>query len=474
MTRRDVFCVRTTALSLLLTAVIAARPAAADGEPMRAPVPEAPQATNSSGTPDLAVEETAEVLDDGSAAPDPHAEDESPALTPEEIERLERALARDLAQGNPTAADPGASNAAVGIPGVAAQSMFTSAVSGLVQNMNPEISLILDVAGAWFSDDNVRQLGGHDPQRTGFTLQQLELAAGASVDPFFRFDTNLVFTQFGVEIEEAYGTTTGLPLNLQARVGQFLTRFGRTNATHPHSWHFIDQVWLIGKFFGAEGNRGLGAELSWLSPLPWFAELVLSVNDASGDCCARSYLGGAPLSVRSPSDLLVTGALKQYFPFDDDWSLLWGLSGQSGPNPTGLGNRTEIFGTDLYLRYRPVEEPGRSSLSLQAEAMLRRRQVPRDVWMDLGYYAQLVYQFALQYEVAARAEGVSGVTDDPLDPSWADFAQRYSLSATYYPSHFSRLRAQVASTSPVVGDAWIWAAMVSVEVLVGAHGSHRY
>ena len=55
------------------------------------------------------------------------------------------------------------------------------------------------------------------------------------VDPYFRFDSNLVFSQFGVEIEEAYATTLDLPANLQVRAGQFLTRFGRINATHPHA-----------------------------------------------------------------------------------------------------------------------------------------------------------------------------------------------------------------------------------------------
>lgn len=385
--------------------------------------------------------------------------------TPEEVQELMKALEADQAASTPLPGLPEVEGALEGA---------LSATTQAFQSMNPDIALILDVAGAWFSQDKTLQLGGHDPSKTGFTLQQLELAAGASVDPFFRFDANLVFSQFGVEVEEAYATTLGLPWALQLRAGQFLTRFGRQNPTHPHSWSFVDQPLVLGKMFGSEGSRGLGAEVSWLSPLPWYAELVVSATSADGECCARSFYGADDLGTDTPADLLYTAALKQFFPLGDDWSLLWGLSTQLGPNPTGRGNRSEIYGTDLYLRWRPTNDPDRTSVSLQAEALLRRRQVPGDVLTDAGYYAQVVWQLLRQWELGARAEGVSGVADDYLDPGWPGFAQRYSVEAAFYPSHFSRLRAQGAVSLPPDGGDPIWAAMLSLEVLVGAHGSHTY
>src|SRR5688572_18289599 len=201
-----------------------------------------------------------------------------------------------------------------------ADNAVSRAVDAVNDALNLKIAVILDVAAAYFSDEPL-QLGGHDPSRTGFTFQQLELSIGASIDPYFRFDSNIVFSQFGVEVEEAYATSLALPWGLQLRAGQFLTRFGRINASHPHSWQFADQPLIIGKFFGSEGNRGLGGEISWLSPLPWYVELIGSVSDAGGDCCARSYFGGGDLGVRGIDDFLYTLALKQFFPFDDEWSL---------------------------------------------------------------------------------------------------------------------------------------------------------
>src|SRR5690606_12213088 len=110
-----------------------------------------------------------------------------------------------------------------------------------LQSLNPDISLVADVAVAYFSDAEHLQSGAHDPRETGFNLQQLEMSIGKAVDPYFRMDANLVFGELGVEIEEVYATTLALPWNLQARAGRFLTRVGRLNATHPHAWDFVDQ-----------------------------------------------------------------------------------------------------------------------------------------------------------------------------------------------------------------------------------------
>jgi hypothetical protein len=406
------------------------------------------------------------------AADDDVVVDEA-ALSAEELEAIARAVGADAALDESPAAESE-------MPSTTA---FTQGAMRFFQSMNPDMSLILDVAGALFSTPTNIQTGAHDPRVMGFNLQQLELHVASNVDPFFRFEANIVFAQFGVEVEEAYATTLALPFQLQARAGQFLTRFGRMNPTHPHSWSFADQPLVLGKFFGSEGNRGLGAELSWLTPLPWYVELVASTTSAAGECCARSYFGGTDLGVRSPLDVLATVALKQFVPFGEDFSAFVGVSAQSGPNPNGRMSRTELFGTDVYLRYRPVDSPGRTAIALQTEALVRRRQVPGGVLSDAGFYAQLIAQFMLQWELALRVEGVTGVLDDPLDPEWTGLRTRTSVQATYYPSHFSRIRLQGAYGTP--GDGLspahetlitdpVWSCFIALEFLVGAHGAHQF
>ncbi len=341
------------------------------------------------------------------------------------------------------------------------------------QDLNPDLSFIADVALAAYQLEKPLLVGGHDPTKNGFNLQQLELAIGGAVDPYFRFDANLVFSQFGVEIEEVYATTLMLPWNLQLRAGQFLTRFGRLNASHPHAWAFADQTLVLGKFFGGEGNRGLGAELSVLLPLPWSVEVYGSLTDASGESSARSFFGGSDASVKGPADFQTTVAVKQFFPLSDNWSLALGGSAAFGPNASGHGNRSEIYGADLYLKYRPVTHGSYVILSLDAEWLLRRRQVPDAVLQDQGLYAYLFFRFARRFAVAGRYELVTGVEADPLDPEWSGIRQRAAGNLTFWPTEFSRLRLQYTYDRPS-WRAGYHGVVLALEFAVGAHGAHKF
>lgn len=346
--------------------------------------------------------------------------------------------------------------------------------------LNPDTSLIADFAAAAFSDDAHLQTGAHDPQRNGFNLQALELSLGAAVDPYFRFDSHIAFDLEGVDVEEAYGTTLGLPFRLQARLGQFLNRFGRLNASHPHAWNFADQPFALGRVFGAEGNKGLGAELSWLTPLPWYVELVGASTMAEGDETNRSFLGSTERRVRGPQDLQLLAAAKQFFPLSDDWSLAWGLSGAFGPNPSGPGNRSAVYGSDVYLKYRPITDQSSLVLSLTSEWYYRRRQVPNDIVQDVSSYSELFLRFSERWATAARYEhgtapfGTGGKTiSDALDPEWTASRKRASLSLTHYPSEFSRFRLQISRDMP----GWrsgIWAGFLTAELAIGAHGAHAF
>jgi hypothetical protein len=395
-------------------------------------------------------------------------EDAPQPATDDDMTEILKALGQDAAARE----DAGAAPAALPAP------VAGSAGSGLMPTraLNPAIALIGDFALAWFSDDEPTQRGGHDPTETGFNLQQLELSLMAAIDPYFRFDANIVFGLFGVEVEEAYGTTLALPWNLQARAGQFLSRFGRLNNTHPHAWDFADQPLVSGKFFGSEGQRGLGLELSALLPLPWYVEVVGTALMPAGGANMRSFYGNDDLGVDHVDDLVYVVALKQFFPLTDDWSLAWGLSGAFGPNPTGRDNRSEIYGTDLFLKWRPIGRASYQEVSLEAELLLRRRQVPGGVLQDGGGFAQLVWRFDQRWATGARYEYLSGVAGDWLDPDEDDREQRAAVNVTFWPTEFSRLRVQYSASLP----AWredvdvVHAVFLTLELVAGAHGAHTF
>jgi hypothetical protein len=401
-----------------------------------------------------------------SAAPAPAGS--APALDPEEAAALDAALKAD-ASAAPTA---GGATSDPGVP---------SAGRSGTQSMNPDLSVIADVAGAYFSTDDNLQGGDHDPTKTGFNLQQLELSISSVVDPYFRLDANLVFAPDGVEIEEVYATTLDLPWRLQARAGQFLNRFGRLNSTHPHAWDFVDQPFAITRVFGGEGNRGLGVELSWLLPLSWYVELVGSTTDAEGEGTSRSFLGAEERTVNSLGDFEHMLALKQFFPLSDDWSLAWGLSGAFGPNPTGPDQHSQVYGTDLYLKWRPISYQSSQIVSLHAEWIYRRRQTPDGVLQDTEGFAALMWRFAARWAIAARYEYGSPAVDtdfdrspDYLDPEWTGARHRVAANGTFWPTEFSRIRLQASVDAPEWQRDPTFALFLALEVVAGAHGAHAF
>jgi hypothetical protein len=440
-------------LALLPSAATALAQTAPESPPSTPPAdpvpPQAPEPTSIQPAPDLAALQPA-------ASP--------PAEAPTDLSAIEAALARDAASSAGTPPTPSAS---------------PSSAAGAPQSMNPDLALIADFALAAFSPNSPHQTGDHDPQEPGFNLQQLELSFGAAVDPYFRFDSNIVFSLEGVEVEEAYATTLDLPFRLQARFGQMLTRFGRLNPTHPHVWDFVDQPFALGRIFGGEGNRGLGVELSYLTPLPWYVELVASGTRADGEGTARSFFGAENPGVGSPRDLLYVTAIKQFFPLSDDLSLFWGLSGAFGPNARGADRRTEVYGTDLYLKYRPISRENPVVVSLQSEWLYRHRQLETDSLHDTSGYAQALYRFAQRWSTAVRYEFGSpsydasgGRVSDELDPDWTRARQRWSLALTHYPTEFSRFRLQ-GSRDAGLGEP-VWAVFLAAEVATGAHGAHSF
>src|SRR2546430_13787185 len=153
------------------------------------------------------------------------------------------------------------------------------------------ISLSFDAlatAGTSTAND-IEQLqpGGHDPKQRGFTIQNLETTFEGKVDPYFRGQANIVLQidprgETTIEAEEAYLQTMSLPWNLQVKAGQFFTEFGRLNPTHPHTWDFVDQPLVNGRFLGEDGLRSAGGRISWLAPTPFYSELYMTVANSQG------------------------------------------------------------------------------------------------------------------------------------------------------------------------------------------------
>ncbi len=348
-----------------------------------------------------------------------------------------------------------------------------------LKSLNPKISLILDGALGWFTDrDHIRQ-AGHAPDDNGFTLQGLELAASASVDPYFRFD--LAFELSHLHLEEAYLTTLALPAGLQAKAGYFNAAFGRENPRHVHSWKFANPSLMHTRFLAEEHFAGLGLELSWLAPLPWYLLATVQMFDSRQAADLRSATFGrveltATGETDGPEDFVYLGRLENFFELGPDWSLLVGLSGAWGQSPYAPDDRATLYGVDAYLKWRPISSGhDQLAVALTLEYLVRDTQVPSDWVRDHGGYAQLDIQLSKRWLLGVRADNVAWRRGPSPDPqALGSWQWRGSAVVTFLPTHFSKIRLQYDAGHAQDLDAAYHAVFLQAEVSAGEHGAHRF
>ncbi len=363
------------------------------------------------------------------------------------------------------------------------------------QRFNPDISLNGLFAAGYFSEPDHLQFGAHDPNERGFTLQNLELTLTGAVDPFFRAEGHLIFGfedgESILEIEEVHMTTTGLPYGFQVMAGQFFTRFGRQNKQHPHAWQFVDQTIINTLMFGGDGLRNLGVQVSALLPLPFYLELIGSVQNSTGET-ASSFLSsseetfaGRPIleqAIDEGNDLLYMGRVEASFDLSETSSSVIGTSHLFGSNGTGLDTRTQIHGIDFFVKWKPtLAHNGWPFLILQGEAIQRSYQagaalvdsnlLPRETFKTEGFYIQSLYGFKRQWVTGIRF-GSADATD-PSDPRTGD-RWRVSPNLTFYPSEFSKIRFQYNYDRSDERNDPIHAVFVQYEFTIGAHAAHTF
>ncbi len=357
------------------------------------------------------------------------------------------------------------------------------------------LDALIAAGGSTVDPDVVSELqgGAHDPNRIGFSIQNIELALAGAVDPYFRADASIIFQidaegETVVELEEAYLTSLAMPGGLELKAGQFFTEFGRHNVQHPHRWAFVDQPVVASRLLGGDGLRSQGARLSWLATVPWYMELIGGLQNANGETVV-SFLstdeldgvGGYAHSGRETGqlrDLLFNSRWLNGFDVLDTVSINLGASAAAGPNAASSETHTWLMGADLFLKWQPtVNERGWPFVSLQAEFMHRWYDVPAipagpDILRDYGWYAQALWGFAPTWVAGMRyGSADSGNGDRSL--ALRDQRHRLSSSVTWYGTEYTKVRLQHNfDDSEVLGRAnSVW---VQLEGTIGAHAGHSF
>src|SRR5216110_2325844 len=347
------------------------------------------------------------------------------------------------------------------------------------------------------------EVGDHDPQQRGFNARNIELAFDGAVDPYFEGFANIVFkldndNETEVEVEEAFMQTTNLPFGLQLKGGQYFAAFGRLNPQHPHVWDFADDALVNGRLLGPDGLRGVGAQISWTLPTPWYSQLILASQNGRGSTGFSFRNPGdngiffdretTDREVRGLQDFVCIPRWENSIDLSPTQVLLAGVSGAFGSNETGANSRTQIYGGDLFYKWKSAHaEGGFPFVKWQTEVMYRRFEAGRGVdesfpvaetFHDWGLYSQVLWGFRKGWVAGVRGDYLqmqdSRFTDDP------DRQSRWRISAnlSWYPTEFSKLRLQYnhdfLESNFFLADRQVDSVFLQFEFILGAHGAHKF
>lgn len=240
----------------------------------------------------------------------------------------------------------------------------------------PDISTVGDLIG------DLSPKGSTQEDGTRFGIREVELALQAAVDPYFRGDVFLGFSDAeGVHIEQAFLTTTAVPA-VEVRLGRFLMPVGKINTTHRHDVHAIEYPWVVQRFFGPEGLKGTGVYVSKVfAPFGFYQEIQLTAVDKFGE--TEDLLALEP-SNKDFDGLGYSARLRNYWDLSEASNLELSASAVTGkreqpfdftppaPPPPAPGVNAAlatqaVVGGDVTFRWRPLEQGLYRSFIAQGE-----------------------------------------------------------------------------------------------------------
>ncbi|OHE07043.1 MAG: hypothetical protein A2513_00710 [Sulfurimonas sp. RIFOXYD12_FULL_33_39] len=340
--------------------------------------------------------------------------------------------------------------------------------------------------------------------KQGFNLNYAELVLSSSVDPLFNMDAVFHFSENGVEIEEAYFTTTALGNGLRGRGGKINSNFGYLNAQHHHYWDFGDMPLVYEAFLGMHGINELGAQLQWTAPTPFYLMAGFEVLQGENEqMFGNATVGDVenPIAKGTNAPSLYVGYVKSSFDIGDT-TVFGGLSYAQGDSridhsedetPHVFGGESKLYGADLVILHALDSY---SSIKWQSEYLSRDMDGiqynldPSDTTSVLsnpninkkqsGLYSQLVYTHDKNWKMGIRYDTIfkNDVTSNGVDTNKPDDFKKYSAMIEYHTSEFARFRVQYNRNEAMYNEDGnrvdVNTLMLQANIAIGAHAAHSF
>ncbi|WP_345969714.1 hypothetical protein WCX72_10420 [Sulfurimonas sp. HSL1-6] len=341
----------------------------------------------------------------------------------------------------------------------------------------------------------------------GFNLNYGELVLSSSVDPYFTLDGTFHFSENGVEIEEAYFTSTALPYGLRLRGGKLLSNFGRLNSQHHHYWDFGDMPLIYQAFLGDHGINEKGVQLQWVAPtetyLMFGGEVLQGENEmmfgtASIADPTATDPDAAPLAESADAPALFVAYAKTAVDIGET-TVMPGISYARGTSrldhfedetPHAFSGMSSLYGADLTVKHY---FDSYSFLTWQSEWMMRDMKGTQYAQPDVntttsaslrkeqaGYYTQLVYAYNMNWRAGVRYDNIyqNDVTKNDVLQDMEDGFERISAMVEYHPSEFSRFRLQYNHNTALYNEDGqrqsVDTIMLQANIAIGAHAAHDF
>lgn len=325
--------------------------------------------------------------------------------------------------------------------------------SAAAKILNPDISVIGNFNGA----------AGRDPNRSlpALEMHESEVGLQAIIDPYARGDFFLSFGQEGVELEEGYITFSSLPGGFVTKVGKMRSNFGVVNTLHSHNLPWIDRPLVTESLVaGEEGIGDAGVSVSRILPAPRgiFLEATTQLY--------RGNAGDVFHSTRR-GDVLAVGRLRGYGDLSESTNLDLGFSYARGHNEVGTAFRTQLFGVDATLRWKPLRRAIYHNFLTRSELVWSQRQELASVQKAFGFYTAADYRLSRRWTFGGRYDRSGQAQNAALTDSG------FSPVVTYWPSEFSQIRGQYRFTRYADGRSGN-DLMFQFLFVLGAHGAHPF
>ncbi len=361
----------------------------------------------------------------------------------------------------------------------------SSTASGVSRDFNPAISvntLLVFREGliAAATADSIAAEHEHASATEGFAVQETELQFTASVDPYARASVTLAMhgTE-SIEAEEAFLQLLQLPRGLGLRAGAFYWEFGKHNTLHTHQYPFVERPVAWDALLGEHGLSGAAIELSWLTPLPWFAELTATAAPL-GEAVYGEH-------AEAPADEWSGGLrLRQLWDLGDRTTLEAGGSWFTGDTAHEHDDALEIgtrhfLGADLTVKWTGGGANPRA-LELQAEWLRRHDSLDDggEILDDDGLYAAIRGRVTRRFWLSGRfdllraaqhAEAAAEVDEGHSHGALPD-TDTWTASLAFVPSEFQAWRLDLLSRE-IAGERDT-GLRAQVNFTIGSHPAHRY